>query len=109
MRSFVIKDYYEFVDKNKLTEACSLFSDDISYIRNELQIKGKDELLNFYLNVRQLYGTHQILSVVERADYSFEVKGRFTGKDGEKSVDFLFSDIFYINNDNRIIKRITVY
>jgi hypothetical protein len=99
--------YYELVDAEEYDDLVALFAPEVVYERpGQSAIEGRPALRRFYEEKRPLSaGSHELHSVV--ADGStVAVRGRFTGRQGERDVDFGFAD-FHEFEDGLIARRYT--
>ncbi len=106
----LVERYYQLVDDGRLDEMLELFHPNVVYLRGgSPDIKGIDELRDFYLHSRSIQrGHHDLLTIVIEGDWA-AVRGRFEGelRSGEiVSVDF--AD-FHQFQDSLIIHRYTYF
>jgi len=102
-----IKNYYKYVDENKINSLLSLFSEDIIYVRCGHLIKGKDKLKAFYTEDRRILGNHKLNEIINNGD-KIITRGVFKGTNKEGSaVELQFADFFYLNERGEIKKRYT--
>jgi ketosteroid isomerase-like protein len=90
--------YYELVDAGAIDHVLALFSPDVVYQRCEREIRGDEELRDFYENGRKINGRHFIDGVVAVPDH-VGVQGRFSGsaRDGSP-LEIRFADVFQIRS-----------
>ena len=97
--------YYTFMDRGKITDSLSLFTDDIEYERAGKNIVGKDKLKEFYLTERKIIGEHIIFNIFTPQHQLSTVFVEGTFKFNNNTI-INFVDIFEFNS-NKIAKRKT--
>jgi uncharacterized protein len=106
----LVRNYYAYVDAQRLDAMLELFHEDIVYERQGTPtIKGIEALQRFYQQERIIEsGTHSLDQVLPGKDW-VAVRGRFAGRlrDG-RQVTLRFTDWHHFQND-KIIRRESLF
>lgn len=106
-REAVVRRYYRLIDAGDIEELVALFAEDVTYVRpGHEAIVGRDALERFYRNERPLEaGSHEVDAVLVDGD-RVAVRGRFSGRQGDRQVTFGFAD-FHEFEGEHIARRYT--
>jgi len=103
-----VREYYQRIDAGDHDGLLALFAADVTYERpGQGAIEGIDDLERFYRHERPLSeGDHDLQAVVVDGDTA-AVRGRFTGRQGDRRVAFGFADFHTFDDDGLIAHRVT--
>ncbi|EMA44427.1 nuclear transport factor 2 family protein [Halobiforma nitratireducens] len=106
----MVREYYELVDAEEYDDLVALFTPDVRYERpGQGAIEGREALRRFYETGRPLEeGSHEVHDVVvdsSGGDVTVAVRGTFSGRQGEETVEFGFADFHALNAERDAIAR----
>ena len=103
----LVRSYYSLVDRNRVDDLLSLFSNDIYYRRCRKEINGIAELSRFYHAERQLEGRHSILRVLGDQQNLIAIEGSFIGYSDGQPINIQFVDVFLFDGNSKVCQRHT--